>query len=280
MTSRPTSGPEPAIRLEGAAARRDGRLVWSELSVAIGRGEFVAVLGPNGSGKSTLIEVLLGLLPPAAGTVEVLGRSPAEARRHVGWLPQRRTFDAALRLRGVDVVRLGLDGARWGTPRPFAGRLFGSEHEREARARVAEAVALVGAEGFAERPVGEVSGGEQQRLLIAQALVRRPELLFLDEPLESLDLPSQQGVAALVETVCRRGVTVVMVAHDVNPIISSVDRVVYMAAGRALAGRPLEVITAENLSRLYGTDVDVLRARDGRLIVAGAPEATSFLGDA
>jgi zinc/manganese transport system ATP-binding protein len=264
----------PAVLLEGASARRGGDLVWSDLSVSVQPGQFVAVLGPNGAGKSTLLEILLGLLPPAAGRVEVLGRSPADARPLVSWLPQRRSFDASLRLRGVDLVRLGLDGNRWGAPLPLVGR----PREKEARARVSEAIEAVGAQTYAGRPVGEVSGGQQQRLLIAQALVRRPRLLLLDEPLESLDLPSQRAVAGLIGTVCRGGVAVMMVAHDVNPILGNLDGVIYVAAGRAMAGAPLDVITGENLSRLYGTEVDVLRRSDGRLIVAGVPEATSFHG--
>ncbi|MGI9023442.1 MAG: metal ABC transporter ATP-binding protein [Acidimicrobiales bacterium] len=263
---------QPAVRVSGASVRRGGEAVWSDLSVSIGAGEFVAVVGPNGAGKSTLLELLLGLLNPASGEVEVLGRRPVDARPLVSWLPQRRSFDAGLRLRGVDIVRMGLDGSRWGAPVPFLGR----RREGETRRRVSEAVDLVGAGAYAERPVGEVSGGEQQRLLIAQALVRRPRLLLLDEPLESLDLPSQRSVSSLIADVCRGGVTVVMVAHDVNPILGYLDRLVYVAAGRAIAGRPLDVVTSENLSRLYGTAVDVLRTTDGRLIVAGVPEATSF----
>jgi len=261
-----------AVRFTDVSVRRGDRTVWSDLSVSIDAGEFVAVVGPNGAGKSTLLELLLGLLEPAAGRVEVLGRRPVDARPEVSWLPQRRSFDATLRLRGVDIVRMGLDGARWGTPLAFLGR----GRERDARRRVAEAVELVGAQTYAERPVGEVSGGEQQRLLIAQALVRRPRLLLLDEPLESLDLPSQRAVSALIAGVCRGGVTVVMVAHDVNPILGYLDRLVYVAAGRALAGRPLDVVTSENLTHLYGTAVDVVHTADGRLIVAGVPEATSF----
>lgn len=264
----------PAIALTDVSVRRGDRTVWADLSVSIEPGEFVAVVGPNGAGKSTLLELLLGLLDPVAGRVEVLGGRPVDARPQVSWLPQRRSFDASLRLRGTDVVRLGLDGARWGTPLPFVGR----RRERDARARVAEAIEVVGAGAYADRPVGEVSGGEQQRLLIAQALVRRPRLLLLDEPLESLDLPSQRAVSSLVAGVCRQGITVIMVAHDVNPILGYLDRLVYVAAGRALAGRPLDVVTSENLTRLYGTAVDVFHTADGRLIVAGVPEAASFHG--
>jgi zinc/manganese transport system ATP-binding protein len=265
---------DDAVRLTDVSVRRGERTVWAHLSVTIDPGEFVAVVGPNGAGKSTLLELLLGLLEPSSGQVEVLGGRAADARSDVSWLPQRRSFDASLRLRGVDIVRLGLDGARWGTPVPFVGR----QRRRDAQARVAEAIESVGATSYADRPVGAVSGGEQQRLLIAQALVRRPRLLLLDEPLESLDLPSQRAVSSLIAGVCRRGITVVMVAHDVNPILGYLDRLVYVAAGRALAGRPLDVVTSENLTHLYGTAVDVFHTSDGRLIVAGVPEAASFHG--
>ena len=262
----------PAIRLTDVSVQRGGRLVWSDLSVSIAAGEFVAVVGPNGAGKSTLLELLLGLLSPTSGQVEILGRRPVDARPLVSWLPQRRSLDSSLRLRGVDIVRMGLDGTRWGVPVPLLGR----RRERDVKRRVAEAIDVVGAGPYAQRPISEVSGGEQQRLLIAQALVRRPKVLLLDEPLESLDLPSQRAVSSLIATVCRQGVTVVMVAHDVNPILGYLHRLVYVAAGKAIAGRPLEVVTSENLTNLYGTAVDVLHTADGRLIVAGVPEATSF----
>jgi zinc/manganese transport system ATP-binding protein len=204
----------------------------------------------------------------------VLGRRPGEPNSRIGYLPQRRNFDAGLRIRGVDLVRLGLDGARLGVPLP------GMPGRARAAARVAEVLELVGATAYAAQPIGELSGGEQQRLLIAQALVRRPELLLLDEPLDSLDLPNQAGVAALVRRICREEkVAVLLVAHDVNPILGYLDRVVYVAGGAAVDGRPEEVISSETLSRLYGAPVEVLKASDGRLVVVGQPEAPFVHGD-
>jgi zinc/manganese transport system ATP-binding protein len=171
----------------------------------------------------------------------------------------------------VDLVRLGLDGDRWGLPLPLLPGA--ARRRREARARVAEAIEVVGAGAYAERPLSELSGGEQQRLLIAQALVGRPRLLLLDEPLDSLDLPNQAAVAALVDRICRRAdVAVVLVAHDVNPLLGYLDRVAYLAGGRAVAGPVEEVITTETLSALYGVPVEVLHASDGRLVVIGQPE--------
>ena len=263
----------PAIELEGASVRLGRRTVWSEVSMRMGPGEFVALVGANGSGKSTLLKAVLGALPLAGGRASVLGRAPGEANRAIGYLPQRRAFDPGIRLRGRDIVRLGLDGDRWGLPLPLPWRRARARRGPSAADRVVEAIELVGAGAYADRPIGECSGGEQQRLLIAQALIGRPELLLLDEPLDSLDLPNQAAVAALVHDVCRSaGVAVLLVAHDVNPLLPYLDRVVYLAGGRALEGPVEQVITSETLSGLYGVRIEVLRASDGRLVVVGQPE--------
>lgn len=266
MTARPDAG--PAIEVRHARIELGGRRIWDQLDVTVGAGDFVAVLGPNGVGKSTLIKAVLGLLPLSGGSMVVLGAAPGEARGRIGYLPQRRSFDASLRIRGVDVVRLGLDGHRWGLPLPG-----GWARGRRAAARVDDVIDLVDATRYAGRAIGELSGGEQQRLLIAQALVRHPAMLLLDEPLDSLDLPTQASVAALVARIGREeGVSVVMVAHDVNPILPYLDQVIYLGPGGALSGRPEEVMTSETLSGLFGTAIEVLRASDGRLIVVGQPD--------
>jgi zinc/manganese transport system ATP-binding protein len=260
---------EPVVALRDVTVRRGGRTVWSDVSLAVQPGEFVAVLGPNGVGKSTLLQVVLGLLPVAAGEVAVLGGPPGAHNARIGYLPQRRSFDPSARVRGIDVVRLGLDGHRWGLPSPFP-----TASTRARRARVQEVIELVGAQAYAERPIGECSGGEQQRLLIAQALVQRPDLLVLDEPLDSLDVTNQAGVSALIQQVCRsRGVAVMLVAHDVNPLLPYLDTVLYLAHGGAVMGPPAEVVTSETLTMLYGTPVDVLHDRTGRLVVVGQPDA-------
>jgi zinc/manganese transport system ATP-binding protein len=246
--------------------------------MTVEQGEFVALLGENGSGKSTLLRVLLGSLGLERGEVSVLGRPPGAAGAEIGYLPQRPGFSAGIRLRGSDLVRLGLDGDRWGLPLPFGPGA--AARRRRTRERVGQAIAMVGAERYADRAIGECSGGEQQRLLIAQALVRRPRLLLLDEPLDSLDLPNQAAVAGLVHRICREaGVAVLLVAHDVNPLLPYLDRVAYLAGGRALAGPVAEVITSETLSRLYRVPVEVLRTSDGRLVVIGAPEAPAHHQD-
>ena len=269
-----TALPTDAITARDAAVRLDGRVVWEHLDVTITAGEFVAVLGPNGAGKSTFVNAVLGLVPLSAGALSVLGGPPGERNAEIGYLPQRRSFDPGLRVRGVDVVRLGLDGDRWGLPWP------GRERRGETQRRVDEVVHLVGADAYADRPVGEVSGGEQQRILIAQALVRRPQLLLLDEPLDSLDLPNQASVAALVSRICHdEGVTVVIVAHDVNPILPYLDHVVYLGRGGAACGTPADVITSEKLTQLFSTPIEVLHASDGRLVVVGQPEPPAYHAD-
>jgi zinc/manganese transport system ATP-binding protein len=263
-----------AVVFDRAAVHLGGRTIWSDLSLTIPHGEFVAILGPNGAGKSTLIKAVLGLLPLAAGHAFVVGRRPGESNERIGYLPQRRSFDSSTRIRGIDLVRLGLDGSRWGIPLP------GLPSRARDAARVAEVIELVGATAYARKAIGQLSGGEQQRLLIAQALVRRPSLLLLDEPLDSLDLPNQAAVAALVRRICREeNVAVLLVAHDVNPILSYLDRVVYIARGAAVEGTREDVISSETLSRLYGVPIEVLRASDGRLVVVGQPEAPFVHGD-
>jgi zinc/manganese transport system ATP-binding protein len=265
---------EAAVRFEDAAARLGGRTIWRDLTFEIRAAEFGAILGPNGAGKSTLIKAILGLVPLVNGTASVLGRRPGAENARIGYLPQRRSFDAGTRIRGIDLVQLGLDGARWGVPIP------GTAGRKRAAARVAETIELVGATTYARQPIGELSGGEQQRLLIAQALVRRPKLLLLDEPLDSLDLPNQATVAALLRRICEdERVAVLLVAHDINPILGYLDRVVYLAGGRAVEGQPEDVIASETLSRLYGAPIEVLHAADGRLVVVGQPEAPFVHGD-
>ena len=264
-----------AVELDHASVRRRGKTVWQDVSLTINEGEFVALLGPNGAGKSTLLHVLLGQLLLTTGQASVFGSRPGTANAEIGYLPQRRSFDSSIRIRGLDLVRLGLDGDRWGVPLPFLNR----EREQKTEARVREAIRLVSAEAYADRPIGELSGGEQQRLLIAQALVSEPKLLILDEPLDSLDLPNQSAVAALLDRLCReQGVGVLLVAHDINPILHYLDGVVYLAGGAAVSGRPEEVVTSETLSRLYGVPIETLRTSDGRIVVVGEPEAPHVHG--
>ncbi len=259
----------PVIQVEGAAITLGGRAIWQEVALTVQPGEFLAILGPNGAGKSTLLKAILGLLPLSTGTISVLGKSARRGNAAIGYVPQRRHFEADVHVRGRSIVQLGLDGSNWGMSLP----LLQPGRARETKRRVAEAIELVGATAYADRPIGELSGGEQQRLLIAQALVRQPRILALDEPLDSLDLRNQQGIAGVIRRVSREtGAAVLLVAHDINPILSAVDRVVYVAHGQVAVGTPEEVITTATLSRLYGASIEVLRASDGRIVVVGQPE--------
>jgi zinc/manganese transport system ATP-binding protein len=268
---------EAVVELLGAACQLGHRLLWSDVDLTLEPGRFLALLGPNGVGKTTLIKIILGQLPLSRGTIRVLGKSPGQENHRVGYLPQRRSFDSSARIRGVDLVRLGLDGDQWGFPPP--GARFFSAKERAREEHVRDVIELVGASAYALKPIGEVSGGEQQRLLIAQALVRHPALLLLDEPLDGLDLPSQASVAALISNVSKeQGIAVLMVAHDVNPLLPYLDLVAYVGAERIVSGTPESVITTETLSRLYGAGVDVVHLADGRLAVLGQ-QATCAPGD-
>ena len=245
-----------AARLHDAGVAYGRRFILRHADLEVARGEFVVVLGPNGAGKTTLLRVLLGLHPLTEGGVHVLGGPPGRVRHAVGYVPQRRTLDPDLNLRARDLVALGVDGSRWGIPLP-------GEAPRRKRELVDTALEAVGAIAYADRPVGRLSGGEQQRLL-------------LDEPLASLDIRSQGVISALVASVAReRGITVVLVAHDVNPLVPFVDRVVYVARGSMVAGRTEEVITSETLSALYDYPVEVLRDSRGRIVVVGLDDRDS-----
>jgi len=248
------------VQLEHASLRLSGRSIWSDLSVAVPRGEFLVIIGPNGTGKTSLLRVLLGLQPPTAGSVLVNGRAPRRGNPVIGYVPQQRAFDPELPLRGRDLVLMGLDGHRWGI----------SLNERANRARVDRIVALVGAQSYADRPIGWLSGGEQQRLRIAQALVGNPSLLLCDEPLLSLDLHSQHVIVQLIARWRRdHDATVIFVTHDVNPVMSVADRILLLAGARWGIGTVDRMMTSETLTRLYGTPVDVVQ-HAGRIAVLGA----------
>ena len=252
----------PSIVAEGLTAAYGDRLVWQDASFTVNRGEFVAVLGPNGGGKSTLFRLLLGLLSPAAGSLQVLGRRPHRGNPAIGYVPQRRDIDPDLSIRGRNFVHLGVDGNQWGVA---IGRSV-----VDASQRVERAVEAVQAGAYADRPIGRLSGGEQQRLLLAQALAGEPEMLLLDEPLASLDLRNQNVIAELVASLAQaNGFTVLLIAHDINPLLPIVDRVLYVAHGGLTIGKPEEVITTERLSRLYDAPIEVLQDSHCHMFVVG-----------
>jgi zinc/manganese transport system ATP-binding protein len=256
----------PVVRFTDATLAYHGRRVWTDLSLTFEASSFVAVLGPNGSGKTSLLRAILGLTPLSSGTVEVLGSPPRRGNPGIGYVPQHQSFDRDLPLRGRDLVELGIDGHRWGFGRPSAAN----------RRTVANAIDAVEATAFADAPIGRLSGGEQQRLRIAQALVGDPALLLCDEPLASLDLRHQQEITELIAGWHgRSGGTVLFVTHDINPILPLVDRVLFVVNGRWAAGSPDDVLTSERLSDLYGSHVDVLRVHD-RLLVVGETTDSGF----
>jgi zinc/manganese transport system ATP-binding protein len=254
------------VQFKDATLEYHERRVWSDLQLTFEAPSFVAILGPNGSGKTSLLRVILGLTPLSKGSVTVLGAAPRRGNPGIGYVPQHQSFDRDLPLRGRDLVGLGVDGHRWGIGRPSARR----------SALVQEAIESVEAVAYADSPIGRLSGGEQQRLRIAQALVGDPQLLLCDEPLASLDLHHQQEITGLIDGWHRRsGRTVLFVTHDVNPILPLVDRVLFVVNGRWAAGTPEEILTSERLSELYGSHVDVLRVHD-RILVVGDTTGSGF----
>ena len=250
---------EPVVALENVRIELGGRTILEDINLTMSEGEFIVILCPKGAGKTTLLRLLLGLVKPGAGVVRVLGKAPRRGNEAIGYAPQQRVLEADLALRARDVAGFGLDGHRWGIGLP----------SRKRRAMIDTALQEVDALGFADAPVGQLSGGEQQRLLIAQALLTNPRLLLLDEPLANLDISHEKEIVALVDKLCRtRKVAVLLVSHDINPLHHVVDRVMYMAHGHSAIGTPGEVITSETLSQLYGSPVEVVQTLD-RVFVVG-----------
>lgn len=252
------------LQIRDASLHRGGRELWSGLNLTAQPGELIAVLGPSGSGKTTLLRAILGLDRLSGGGIVALGEPVRRAgNRRIGYIPQQRPLPRDTSLRGRDLVTLGVDGHRFGLPIPRRG-------DRE---RVDALIAAVGAETYANRPVGDLSGGEQQRLRVGQALADDPRLLLCDEPLTSLDLANQHAVVNLIDRHRREtGAAVLLVTHDINPVLGKVDRILYLASGRFTLGDPDEVLNSRVLTDLYGAPVFVLRAGD-RLVVVGAPDA-------
>lgn len=251
------------LSLRDAALGFGDRTLWSGLDLDVHAGEFVAVLGPNGSGKTSLLKTILGQQALDSGSIVLEGRPVRRGDRRIGYIPQQKLIPAGTPMRARDLVALGVNGHRWGLPIP----------NRADREQVEELIDSVGARRYADTPVGSLSGGEQQRLRVAQALAGDPALLLCDEPLLSLDLQHQRGVSELIDRRRRdHGSAVVFVTHDVNPVLGMVDRVLYLAGGRFRTGTPDEVLRSEVLTDLYGTPVDVIRSR-GRIVVVGIPDS-------
>jgi zinc/manganese transport system ATP-binding protein len=247
------------LSIDNIRVQFNQRCVLKDVNVQVFPGEFIGLIGPNGAGKSTLFKVILGLLSPTQGSVRVLGRTAKRGDRLIGYVPQKLFLDPNIPLRARDLVALGLDGHRWGIPLP----------RKERKKRVDDMLKAVDAYRFADSPVGQLSGGEQQRLLIAQALLTDPQILLLDEPLSNLDIKSAYEVVNLVSRIGReKGIAVILVAHDMNPLLSVMDRVLYLAEGKAVMGRVEDVFRNDVLSGLYGYPVEVLHV-NGRIMVVG-----------
>jgi len=266
----PTRAPVPApvLSLRDAELTLGGRVLWSGLDLDVAPGEFVAVLGANGSGKTSLLKSVLGQHPVSSGTITFLGEAVRRGEPRIGYVPQQSLADEGTPLRGRDLIALGVDGHRWGVALPTRAR----------RARIDGLLDAVGARHYANAPISSLSGGEQQRLRIGQALAGDPVLLLCDEPLLSLDLRAQSVVTRLIDDNRRsRGFGVLFVTHDINPVLEVVDRVLYLAGRRFRIGTPDEVLRSEVLSELYQSPVDVIRAR-GRVVIVGAPNQSHAHG--
>lgn len=247
------------LSTENICVKFDNRYVLKDVNFKINEGEFVGLIGSNGAGKSTLLKVILGLLPSDKGFVNMFGQKIKKGNRNIGYVPQKVFLDDNIPLRGRDLVSLGLDGHKFGIPFP----------SKEKKRRVDEILKAVDAEKFADSPVGKLSGGEQQRLFIAQALLTDPKILLLDEPLSNLDIKSAYEVVKLVSRIAReRKVAVILVAHDMNPLLGVMDKVLYLAQGKAVMGTTEDVFRDDVLTKLYGYPVQVLHV-NGRIMVVG-----------
>ena len=248
------------LAVNGVSVRLSGREILRDVRFSMRQGEFTGLIGSNGAGKTTLLKVILGLQPPSAGAVRVAGQARWRRAGAIGYVPQKISLDPDMPLRARDLVGLGLDGQRPGLPWPSARR----------RALIDDMLQAVGAARLADARVGNLSGGEQQRVLIAHALISRPRLLLLDEPLANLDIASEQGVVTLLGQVAKdQQIAVLISAHDMNPLLPVMDRLVYLAGGRAASGTTDEVVRTDVLSTLYGQHVDVIRVHGRILVVAG-----------
>ncbi len=255
--------PTPVLTLAGVTLELGERTILRDANFAINQGEFIGVLGPNGAGKTTLMRAVLGLVPASHGAIRVLGEPVMRGNPSIGYMPQTRTALATRRVRGRDFVAMAADGYRWGLPRASA----------QTREDVERVLDLVGGVALANRPLSDLSGGERQRLLLAQCLLGNPKLLLLDEPLISLDPHHQRGVVELVRRVQRElGIAVLFSAHELNPLLNALDRVLYLGNGVAALGSVDEVITPPVLSRLYGSPIDVMRVKGRIFVMSGDVE--------
>jgi len=266
------SAPDTVLRVEDVSVSLAGRRVLDRVSFSVEGGEFCGLIGSNGAGKTTLLRAILGLIHPNSGRIEVSGGTRTRRRSpQIGYVPQKITLEADMPLRARDLVGLGLDGHRFGISKPGTKR----------RIAVDEMLEAVGATRFADARIGNLSGGEQQRVMIAQALICRPKLLLLDEPLANLDIRSAAEVVELLAQIAaEQRIAILLSAHDMNPLLPVMDRVVYLADGRAVSGTTDEVVRTDTLSALYGHHVEVIHVAGRVLVVSGAEHQAHHPGDA
>ena len=247
------------LKVSNASLAFGEQAIWSHLNFEVQPGEFIAIIGANGSGKSMLLKSILGQQSLSSGSIELLGKKTGFGSREIGYIPQHRILGTDLPLRVIDAVRFGLDGHKFGLPLP----------SKALKIKAMQALEAVDAEHLADKPVGQLSGGEMQRVRVAQAVISKPSLVLADEPLSALDLHHQGVVSELIHAqASEQKAAVLFVTHDVNPIIDYVDRVLYLAQGNYSIGTPDEVLRSEVLSKLYGSEIDVVR-NQGRVVVLG-----------
>lgn len=255
----------PCIEIEHLVMAFEHRRVLDDINLVINQGEFIGLIGANGAGKSTLLKLILGMIKPTKGTIKLQGQALKKGQGLIGYVPQKLYIDANTPLRGRDFVGLGFDGNKWGIPLPNQSK----------KKQVDDIIHEVGATRFANQAIGTLSGGEQQRLLIAQALLTNPKVLLLDEPLSNLDIKNAYEIVQLISKISKsKNITVILVAHDSNPLLEVMNRVLYLADGKAILGTVNEVFQTEVLSRLYGYNVEVVKINN-RILVMG-DDNTSF----
>jgi zinc/manganese transport system ATP-binding protein len=258
MMNKPTT----IIRAKRLTVAYNDRTIWREAEFSIKTGEFVGLLGSNGAGKTTLFKLLLGLIRPTSGDLLLFDEKPRKGSTRIGYVPQRRPIDIDTKIEALEYVRLGFMGSGIGISMPSRATLE--------RSKGLDALKLVDAVALAHRPLSELSGGELQRIFLAQALVSEPELLLLDEPLANLDIRRENELIHLIaDIVHTRNIAVLLIAHDINPLLPAIDRIIYIANGKIASGPPEKVVTSKSLSQLYNASIEVVRDSKGRMAVFG-----------
>ncbi|HET8533682.1 MAG TPA: metal ABC transporter ATP-binding protein [Methylomirabilota bacterium] len=241
----------PFVELEDVDFAYGAVPVLERINLTVEAGDFLGIIGPNGSGKTTLLRIVLGLLPPTRGTVRLFGHPPAAFRQwgRLGYVPQRATLDPALPVTVREVVATGL--------LPSLG-LFG-RLGAAARQRIDEVLGQVGMADHAATRIGALSTGQQQRVLIARALVSKPELLILDEPTGGVDPEAQTSFYALLHHLNReRDVTLILVSHDIGVVAKEVTKLACLNRRMIFHGRPGDFLSDAALTALYGPAVRVV----------------------